>query len=83
MLAIIGFFVGAHFRALNALTKTVGSLEKALTSLETQLKIQSPVTENRLNAHAEDIKGPNNRLLVIETDHKIFHGRRNNNAKGD
>ena len=73
MLAIISYFIREQFQSSRNLTDAVNTLTLIVTALKTQLELQSPVTEHRLNDHSDKIRGIDKRLIVIETDHKNYH----------
>lgn len=73
LLMIVGYFIRESFQASKNLTDAVNTLTMTVTALKTQLELQSPVTEHRLNDHSDRIMKIDKRLLVIETDHLNFH----------
>lgn len=73
MVTIIGYFLRRQIDASEKLTDSVNNLVNVITAIETQININTPITEKRLNDHSVQIKGHEKRLTKIETEHKLIH----------
>lgn len=70
LLTIIGFFLGMQIR-------TTTRINDIVTRLQAISELTGPVTERRLNAHAEQLDDHEGRIKDLENDHKHFHKKIN------
>ncbi len=67
LLGIIGYFLKQQINASNALTNAVNGLNTNVIELQTLQDERHPVTERRLNAHAERLDCMEKKIVRIET----------------
>lgn len=73
LLAVVGFFLRQQVTVSQNLTNAVNELTVAINVIQSQEKDRHPVHERRLNEHSTRITNHENRIRVIEVEHKLFH----------